>query len=103
MKKVKLLMLFTLNSSLYLQHCFATSFGKRNMAAQPENTADTTSDSGSENITAVAPKIGGRTNTLTRKIPLRSMENVSHHLTRPMPVMPYTNGYWMVSPSTPSE
>ena len=39
MKKVKLLMLFTLNSSLYLQHCFATSFGKRNMAAQPENTA----------------------------------------------------------------
>ena len=46
MKKVKLLMLFTLNSSLYLQHCFATSFGKRNMAAQPENTADTTSVSG---------------------------------------------------------
>ena len=73
------------------------------MAAQPENTADTTSDSGSENITAVAPKIGGRTNTLTRKMPLRSMENVSPHLTRPMPVMPSTNGYWMVSPSTPSE
>ena len=96
-------MLFTLNSSLYLQHCFVTSFGKRNMAAQPENTADTTSDSGSENITAVAPKIGGRTNTLTRKMPLRSMENVSPHLTRPMPVMPSTNGYWMVSPSTPSE
>ena len=93
MKKVKLLMLFTLNSSLYLQHCFVTSFGKRNMAAQPENTADTTSDSGSENITAVAPKIGGRTNTLTRKMPLRSMENVSPHLTRPMPVMPSTNGY----------
>ena len=91
MKKVKLLMLFTLNSSLYLQHCFATSFGKRNMAAQPENTADTTSDSGSENITAVAPKIGGRTNTLTRKMPLRSMENVSPHLTRPMPVMPSTH------------
>ena len=102
MKKVKLLMLFTLNSPLYLQHCFATSFGKRNMAAQPENTADTASDSGSENITAVAPKIGGRTNTLTRKMPLRSMENVSPHLTRPMPVMPSTNGYWMVSPSTPS-